>query len=118
MRRATSPVTVTRAYTTPHADPIRFSAAETLHVGREDGEFPGWFWCRDPRGKEGWVHRSLLSGTSGLATGTADYNAGELTVHGGERGQLLQRLGGWVLVRLEDGREGWLPESHIEMPVV
>jgi SH3-like domain-containing protein len=118
MRRGASLVTVTRAYATPHADPIRFGAGETLRVGREDGEFPGWFWCRDPRGKEGWVHRSLLSGTSGLATGTVDFDAGELTVRGGERGQLLQRLGGWALVRLDDGREGWLPESQIEASAV
>ena len=41
------------------------------------------------RWKEGWVHRSFLSQSSGRATTISDYSARELTVSAGERGRVL-----------------------------
>jgi SH3-like domain-containing protein len=83
-----------------------------VQVEREDTDFPGWFWCRNIRGREGWVHRSVLASTEERTTSVRSYNALELTVTEGESGVLLERLDGWLRLRLDDGREGWMPESH------
>jgi hypothetical protein len=72
-----------------------------------------WNGCRGPDGKEGWVHRSFLSESSGHATAVSDYSAKELTASEGERGQLLQVLDGWALVELEGSRVGWIPEGAL-----
>lgn len=110
-----SKVTVTKAYTAQYSNPIRFDAGESVTVGREDDTFPGWYWCRDGRGREGWVPARLLDDTQGPTTGRRTYSAQELTVAGGEGGELIQRFGGWVEARLDDGRVGWLPETHVRV---
>jgi SH3-like domain-containing protein len=51
-----------------YADPIAFRAGETVEVGHADAEFPEWLWCRGPDAKEGWVHSSFLSHTTGRAS--------------------------------------------------
>ena len=107
-------VTVTKAYTSQYSDPICFEANATLQVERADSEFPGWFWCRAPSGREGWVHRSFLAGTAGTTTSVRAYSARELTVKDGDQATLIESLDGWVCIRLETGEEGWIPETHVQ----
>lgn len=105
---------VTKAHAATYPDPIRFREGEAVEVGRMDEEFPGWFWCDVASGLEGWVHRSFLADTAaGMSRGVGDYSACELTVNGGERGNRIHRLDGWVWLVLEDGSEGWLPEDCV-----
>ena len=106
-------IEVINAYTTQYTDPISFGAGVTVQVERGDSEFPGWFWCRVPSGKEGWVHRSFLAGSTGTTTSVRPYSAKELTVKSGDRGTMLQSLDGWAYIRLDVGEEGWIPESHV-----
>ena len=106
-------VTITRAYTSQYSDPICFEANVAVEVERADSEYPGWFWCRAPSGREGWVHRSFLAAGAGTTTSVRAYSARELKVKGGERGTLIEQLDGWVCIRLETGDEGWVPESHV-----
>ena len=106
-------VEVIKAYQAQYPDPIFFAAGETIEVGDADPEFPEWLWCRAPSGKKGWVHRSFLADSTGVTTGTRDYSARELTVTGGERGESIESLDGWVCLRLESGEKGWLPENHV-----
>src|SRR6266550_8567915 len=80
MEQVSSPVVILETYTAQYADPIAFCAGEAVHVGRADSEFPEWFWCRGSDGREGWVHFSYLSHTTGQATAVRDYSAQELTV--------------------------------------
>jgi len=103
---------VREAYSGQYNDPIRFRAGETVQVGQADPDYPEWYWCRGPDGREGWVHASLLSLHADAAVGLEDYSARELTVAAGEGGRVLRVLGGWVLLELDDGRTGWVPE-HI-----
>ena len=109
-------VEVIKTYQAQYSDPISFDAGTTVEVERSDPEFPNWFWCRAPSGKEGWVHRSFLAATLGT-TGIRPYSARELSVSGGERGALLESLDGWARIRLDSGEEGWLPESHVHSEV-
>jgi len=106
-------VEIIKAYTSQYPDPICFDAGAAVQVERDDLEYPGWFWCRMPSGKEGWVHRSFLAACAGTTTSVRAYSAKELTVTGGEHGKLIQLLDGWAYIRLDTGDEGWIPQSHI-----
>ena len=68
-KTAGSRVLVRAAYVAQYPDPVAFRAGETVEVGDPDTDFPEWFWCRGPDAKEGWVHSSFLSRTTGRADG-------------------------------------------------
>ncbi|MDP9140604.1 MAG: SH3 domain-containing protein [Pseudomonadota bacterium] len=104
---------VKQQYMAAYADPIRFDAGEVVEVQRADAEYPGWYWCRTQSGKEGWVHRAFLHATTGLTHAVRAYSALELSAHPGQRGESIEHLDGWLYVRLDDGRTGWLPVSHV-----
>ena len=108
-------IIVREAYTAQYSDPIALRQGDIVQVQRADAEFVEWLWCRGPDGKEGWVHRSFLSESSGDATAISDYSARELTASEGERGRLLQVLDGWALVELEGSRVGWVPEGVLRI---
>jgi SH3-like domain-containing protein len=108
-------VEVIKPYASQYPDPISFGADEPLQVLRGDAEFPGWFWCRARNGVEGWVHRSFLAAEVGDTKATQNYSAKELTAVAGARGIIRQSLDGWVLLKLDDGDEGWIPESHLRL---
>ena len=110
MERSLQEVVVGETYAAQYADPIALRQGDIVQVQRADAEFVEWLWCRGPDGKEGWVHRSFLSASSGHATAISDYSAKELTASEGERGRLLEVLDGWALVELEGSRVGWVPE--------
>jgi SH3-like domain-containing protein len=109
--RSLQEVMVREAYAAQYADPIALHQGDIVQVQRADAEFVEWLWCRGPDGKEGWVHRSFLSESSGHVIAISDYSAKELTASEGERGRLLQVLDGWALVELEGSRVGWVPEG-------
>jgi SH3-like domain-containing protein len=114
MEQESSRVVIIETYRAQYDDPIAFCAGETIEVQRADPEFPEWFWCRAPEGKEGWVHFSYLSQTTGPATAVHDYSAQELTVTSGEEARLVRTLGDWAYLALADGRCGWVPDKIIE----
>ncbi len=104
-------------YVAQYADTITLRAFDAVEVHRTDAEYPGWYWCTSNGGMSGWVHASYLSGTVGTIAAIRDYSAHELTVEVGERGRVMERLGGWVFVELSDGRVGWVPEVHVQVAV-
>jgi hypothetical protein len=74
-------------------------------------ETPGWTWrwCRDSRGREGWVAEALLVMNGREATLREDYDARELTVVVGARLTVTRELAGWALCHLCEGASGWVP---------
>jgi hypothetical protein len=114
MEQVESRVVIIEAYRAQYGDPIAFCAGETVDVHRADSDFPQWFWCRGPDGKEGWVHFSYLSQTTGQAKAVCDYSAQELTVAAGDEARLIRALGGWAYLALDDGGSGWVPEKIIQ----
>ena len=114
MRQANSRVVVIEAYRAQYDNPIALRAGETVDVQSADSDFPEWFWCRGPDGKEGWVHSSYLSQTTGQAKAVRDYSAQELTVAAGDEARLIRTLGGWAELALNDGRIGWVPDNIIQ----
>jgi len=117
MEKVSSPVVILETYTAQYADPIALRAGEAVHVGRTDPEFPEWFWCRGSDGREGWVHVSYLSHTTGQVTAVRDYSAQELTVAARDEARLIHIRGGWAYLALDDGRCGWVPEAIIQAPI-
>jgi SH3-like domain-containing protein len=117
MKPLSSRVVIIETYRAQYGDPIAVRAGETVDVQRADPEFPEWFWCRGPDGKEGWVHFSYLSQTTGRATAVCDYSAQELTVAAGDEARLIRALGGWAYLALDDGRLGWVRDNIIQARV-
>ena len=110
-----SVVVVREAYAAQYADPIAFRCGDEVQVERSDVEFTEWFWCRGPDGKEGWVHRSFLSQSTGRALAISDYSARELSVSVGDRGRIIRVLDGWAYLQLEEDRAGWVPERVLHL---
>ena len=107
-------VIVREAYTAQYSDPIALRDGDPVQVQRADAEFTEWLWCRGPDEKEGWVHRSFLSQSSGRAVAISDYSAKELTVAVGERGRMIRVLDGWAFVELDGSRVGWVPVQVLD----
>lgn len=110
-------VVVREAYTAQYGDPIAFRHGDAIQVQRADVEFTEWLWCRGPDEKEGWVHRSFLSQSSGRAAALSDYSAKELTVAAGEQARMIRVLDGWAFVELDGSGAGWVPERVLEAPI-
>ena len=89
MEPSSHKVIVREAYTAQYGDPIAFRQGDLVQIQGADAEFTEWLWCRGPDEREGWVHRSFLSQSSGRAVATSDYSAKELTVAAGERGRMI-----------------------------
>jgi SH3-like domain-containing protein len=107
-------VMIREAYAAQYRDPITLRHGDTVQVQRADAEFTEWLWCRGPDEKEGWVHRSFLSQSSGRVVAISDYSAKELTVAAGERGRMIRILDGWAFIELDGSRVGWVPERILD----
>jgi SH3-like domain-containing protein len=107
-------VIIREAYTAQYGDPIAFRQGDPIQVERADAEFTEWLWCRGPDEKEGWVHRSFLSQSSGRAVAVADYSAKELSVAAGEQARMVRVLDGWAFVEVDGSGVGWVPERVLE----
>ena len=107
-------VIIREAYTAQYRDPIAFRQGDAIQVERADAEFTEWRWCRGPDEKEGWVHRSFLSQSSGRAVAVTDYSAKELTVSAGEQARMIRVLDGWAFVEVDGRGVGWVPERVLE----
>ena len=106
---------IVREYTPQYPDPLYVVAGESVSVGREDSEFPGWKWCRAASGREGWVPVELLSDAAATETAVlCDYSSRELAVEPGEEVTIEEARHEWLLVRNNRGERGWIPASHVE----
>jgi SH3-like domain-containing protein len=102
-------LTVVQDYTAQYQDPISGRAGQRLRAEREDDRYPGWWWCRGPDGKEGWVPESYLDVHEHEGVLRRDYNARELSASIGEQVTVLEQVAGWSRVTNQRGQAGWLP---------
>ena len=72
-------------------------------------------WCRDAGGQAGWVPQAWLAQDGDAWRLRRDYDAIELTVSPGDRVNVELAESGFLWVSLADGRQGWIPESHVQV---
>ena len=107
-------------YQAQYPDPISVSAGETFQVSEKADAWNGnpdwlWIWCTDPRGKQGWVPKTIITfnpdGKTGVAR--ASYSATELTVAAGEELIAHQEESGWLWCTNQQGNSGWVPLEYV-----
>jgi SH3-like domain-containing protein len=106
-------VKVTQDYVAQYADPIAALAGQELLVCQQDDEYPCWWWCRGPDGREGWVPESFLRFKDGKEILLRDYDATELSACVGEVLEVHEQVDGWARATNSEGRAGWLPLKHV-----
>lgn len=109
--------TVKTKHTSNFLDPLFVNKNEAIRIGREDSEYPGWFFCKvKASDKEGWVPDQLIERDGDGHTGTvnADYSARELNVEAGDKVESNRELNGWAWCVTEEGTAGWLPLDKLE----
>ena len=101
---------VARSHEPPLGDlAIQIYPGDTLRIGEESPEYPGWHRATTPAGHSSWVPEThvRMQGTRG--TTLVEFDSRELNVRAGELVTILRELYGWAWVRTEDAREGWVP---------
>jgi variant SH3 domain-containing protein len=100
---------VVRDYAVQYPDPIRVSAGQRVKVAWEDDGYPGWWWCQAPDRREGWIPGEVLGLEGPEAVVLRDYEATELGVREGEEVTVERERHGWLWVKNQQGRSGWIP---------
>jgi len=102
---------VDKTYAAQYPDPISGLTGHRLLVQRQDDEYPGWWWCRGPDGREGWVPETCLRSDGANAVLLRDYDARELSASAGEELEVHEQLLGWARATNSEGQTGWLPAN-------
>jgi hypothetical protein len=100
---------IVRSYTAQYPDPIVVAAGTRVPALRQDDEYPGWWWCRGPDGREGWIPAEFLILAGTEATLVREYDAHELSVAAGEEIEVHEQVAGWARVTNRSGVTGWIP---------
>lgn len=108
---------VTESWKATYQDPIIVHPGERVSVGRRDGEWTDFVWCRSSTGRAGWVPASILEPDGrGRALVLSAYDARELTVGEGDRVHTFHSLAEWTWCQAADGRTGWVPDRCLADP--
>lgn len=91
----------------------RVRAGEVVRHIRDEEKHPGWFFGAAPDGVEGYfpIRWFDLDPENVTARAIRNYDAMELTIEAGIEVVRLAEESGWLYVRTEDGREGWIPSG-------
>jgi hypothetical protein len=89
-------------------------SGDTVKVGKEDEEMPGWYWCKDKVGVEAWIPKTYLEIHEDHGIFLQDYNSVELDAQPGEEVQYLDETLGWAECLNSEWKYGWLPLHKIE----
>ncbi len=105
----------TSDYEAAYPHPISVKKGDPVAVGKQDTEWPGWVWCTDRGGVEGWVPEQYLERLDDRGKMLRDYNAIELSIRQGERLTLGEEANGWFWATNEQGQSGWVPAKHVRL---
>ena len=87
---------------------------ESVSVGREDPEMPGWYWCKNAAGLEAWIPSTHVDIKDEAAVFNQPYNS---TEHDAKPGDIVQYLGeslGWIECLNKEWGYGWIPSPKLE----
>lgn len=102
-------------YISPFPEPLKIRKGDQVQLIEKESEWPGWIWCINKNGKEGWVPRSYLKLQDDHAILLQDYDATELSAKVGERFVIKEEESGWFWVSDKEGRKGWIPIKNVEI---
>lgn len=105
---------VIREHTTSFDYNIDFKKGDTVKVGKEDSEMPGWFWCENQDGVWSWIPVEYLDIVDSMGTLTKDYDTLELSVEVGEVLEHITQVKYWILCRRSNGSKGWVPTKNLK----
>jgi len=94
---------------------VKLKKGETVNVGEEDDEMPGWFWCTNVNGLGCWVPSIYLERDERKGKLITDYESTELQATKGEEMEFIREAAGWIWCRTDDRRRGWLPRNKVEL---
>jgi hypothetical protein len=104
------------AYKSKYPNPIHFQVGDSVEIGIQDEEFPGWIWVITADGNQGWAPIQYLQidtfGKNAIAF--QEYSAKELNTRTGELLVLFYEFNGWGWVENEHKETGWVPLSSIK----
>jgi uncharacterized protein YgiM (DUF1202 family) len=106
---------VIRDYITPFADPLIISTGEELTIIPKESEWPGWIWCVNKNGKEGWVPECCIKINGPIGRVLNNYDAHELNVRSGEELTVIRELYGWIWCLNQKNESGWVPLDNVEI---
>jgi Variant SH3 domain len=115
-------VSVVKAYTSAHPNPLILRAGDALDFDRSDprnserhkNKWPEWLWCTAVDGTKGWVPETYVRVEGNACILLRDYNATELTVSEGEKLLVQFEESDWLWCRTARGLEGWVPKENIK----
>ena len=87
---------------------------EELTFERRPTVWEGWVWCTSSACKSGWVPESWLIVEGTVCKAARDYDSSELRVGVGDEVDALLFESGWVWVRGQGGKTGWVPVACLE----
>jgi uncharacterized protein YgiM (DUF1202 family) len=104
-------------YDAEYPEASNLCAGESIRLEKRDGEWKDWVWCKDRKGRSGWVPQSFINsqGEQEADQVTCDYSAAELSVHVGERVTLSYEEASWYWAANEDGYSGWVPAKCVQL---
>jgi uncharacterized protein YgiM (DUF1202 family) len=102
-------------YKSPFPDPLKIQKGDQVQLTEKESEWPGWIWCINKNGKDGWVPRSYLKIQDNHAKLLQDYDATEITAEVGEKFVIKGEKSGWFWVSGKEGRMGWIPIKNVEV---
>ena len=112
---------VIKDYQAEFLDPIVVEAGEPFTVSEQTSTWDNnpawiWLWCTNQRGKSGWVPKNIIQPQSDDQTGIThtSYDARELSVTAGQELNIELEESGWFWCRNQQGKQGWVPISHIQ----
>lgn len=91
-------------------NPLSLIQGQVVSMGPPDPGWSGWVWVTAEDGRGSHVPEDICQQAgAGAAVILRDFQARDLSVHGGDEVESLDEVDGWHWCRREDGTEGWLP---------
>jgi hypothetical protein len=111
-------VRVATSCTREQVQELRVRKGDSLAVGHRNQQHPEFVWSASEDGHHGWVPEDYIEIVGGHdAVARRDYDSTHLTVVSGERLEVLEQVGDYLLCRNATGVKGWVPEACVEETV-
>lgn len=107
---------VVAAYETQYPDPLIMNSGDQLKIlKKKDGEWPGWVFCENIGGKQGWVPENIVKIDADTAIAQQGYEAREVSVMEGEIVRIEKVESGWAWVTNMTNETGWVPMKNLKL---